>query len=356
MAVRLLLSTNNIPPLCKRGVGGFINILRWALALFYDLMAVVALLMLATALLLPFNGRQRIPPGTLIYQIYLLVVAYCYFDFCWRHGGQTLGMKAWKLHATAAISHWQTLLRFSAGLLGLAMLGLIIALPFHMKQEDKTCCLVIAHAGGEIAGFFYTNSKEALDANYALGRRVFEIDFEKTSDGAWVLAHDWEGAIPTKAEFLNNQIQGQFTALSLEDLSAWLKMHPDGMIITDTKNNFSELFKLIHAQPELEKQIIYQAYSLDDIKLLRSQFVPGEKIIFTNYKAKLSEKELLTLVQQEKMAALTLPYRDALKISGNLHRTFAETPVYVHGSPASINSTELQVRLKDKGVSGYYLD
>jgi glycerophosphoryl diester phosphodiesterase len=343
---------------------------RWALALFYDLMAVVALLMLATALLLPFNHGQGIPAGTLIYQLYLLVVAYLYFDFCWRHGGQTLGMKAWKLRCAVAASHRQTLLRFSAGLLGLAALGLVIALvmpgpsplAFHNKLNDKACCLVIAHAGGGIEGLFYTNSQEALDANYAQGRRVFEIDFEKTSDGAWVLVHDWDdwlsgkGYIPTKAEFLMTKIKGQYTALSLEDLSPWLKAHPDAMIITDTKNNLSDLFQSIHALPELEKQMIFQAYSKEDIDLLKHESVPSENIIFTNYKAKLSPKELISLVQQEKIGALTLPYREALKISGNLQRIFPGTPVYVHGSPESINKTDLQIRLKNKGVSGFYLD
>jgi uncharacterized RDD family membrane protein YckC len=66
-------------------------------AILYDSFLLVALLMLATALLLLLNGGQPIPPHTFLYQAYLLVVAYLYFDYCWRHGGQTLGMKAWKI-------------------------------------------------------------------------------------------------------------------------------------------------------------------------------------------------------------------------------------------------------------------
>jgi glycerophosphoryl diester phosphodiesterase len=348
-----------------------IKVLRWILALFYDLMALVALLMLATALLLPFNGGQRIPPGTLIYQLYLLVVAYLYFDYCWRHGGQTLGMKAWKVHWAVARNHWQTLKRFLAGLLVLGIFaGLTIALTptqpkplsFHDNLLDKSCCLDIAHAGGEIDGHPYTNSKEALDANYALGRRVFEIDFEKTRDGSWVLAHDWArwiertGQVPTQQEFLDTPIEGQYTAMNLEDLSFWLSTHPDARVITDTKNNFPELFKAIARMPENQEQIIFQAYNIQDIDLLVEEQIPQERIIFTNYKANLSQKDLIALVAKNKIGALSLPYRHARKITGNLQETFEGIPVYVHGSPQSIKSRELQILLRDKGVAGYYLD
>ncbi len=348
-----------------------IKVLRWIFALFYDLMALVALLMLATALLLPFNGGQRIPPGTLIYQLYLLVVAYLYFDYCWRHGGQTLGMKAWKLHWRAAQSHWQTLSRFLVGLLVTgALAGLLFALipkkpeplSFHHTPLENHCCLVIAHAGGAIDGHPYTNSREALDANYALGRRVFEIDFEKTRDGAWVLAHDWKkwiertGQVPTQQAFLDTPIEGQYTAMNLDDLNTWLSTHPDAWVITDTKNHFPELFEAIARRPENQEQIIFQAYSPEDIDLLIHQAIPKEKIIYTNYKSNLSQKDLLALVKHKKIGALSLPHRQARKITGNLHTTFPGVPVYVYGSPQSINSTDLQMRLRDKGVSGYYLD
>lgn len=42
--------------------------------------------------------------------------------------------------------------------------------------------LRIAHAGGQIGATTYTNSIEALDANYEKGFRAFEIDFSWTSD------------------------------------------------------------------------------------------------------------------------------------------------------------------------------
>src|SRR5690625_6358053 len=42
---------------------------------------------------------------------------------------------------------------------------------------------VIAHAGGAIEGFNYTNSLEALNHAYDQGVRLFEMDILETSDG-----------------------------------------------------------------------------------------------------------------------------------------------------------------------------
>lgn len=47
----------------------------------------------------------------------------------------------------------------------------------------------IAHAGGKIDAFIYTNSKNAL--NYKKGFRLFELDIIKTNDDRFVVALDW---------------------------------------------------------------------------------------------------------------------------------------------------------------------
>jgi len=107
-------------------------------AIIYDSFLVFALLMLATALLLPFNEGQPVPPGTLMYQVYLIVVAYLYFDYSWRHGGQTLGMKAWKIRCAGAHTHRQTFLRFLGGALSFVTLGLGFWLGWPEKWSGTT--------------------------------------------------------------------------------------------------------------------------------------------------------------------------------------------------------------------------
>ncbi len=65
------------------------------------------------------------------------------------------------------------------------------------KSKDKSPIKRIAHAGGGINGITYTNSYEALDLNYGLGFRYFEIDFTYTTDQKLICLHDWKKAFKT---------------------------------------------------------------------------------------------------------------------------------------------------------------
>lgn len=104
----------------------------------------------------------------------------------------------------------------------------------------------IAHAGGELDKITYTNSKEALDTSYKLGFRFFELDIEKTKDGAFVATHDWahwvkqtgyKGDVPiTRKEFLQHKIYGKYTPLDMKGINEWFKKHPDATLITDKVN------------------------------------------------------------------------------------------------------------------------
>lgn len=62
----------------------------------YDALLVVALWMVAAAVVVISAGTE-IQPGNPVFQLYLLTVWYLYFAICWRVGGQTLGMKAWRI-------------------------------------------------------------------------------------------------------------------------------------------------------------------------------------------------------------------------------------------------------------------
>lgn len=109
-------------------------LLRVLAAMLYDALIMFGLLMGATALLLPFNHGQTIPQGTIIYQIYLLVVLYLYFDICWRKSGQTIGMQAWKIRLISdrgPMTHQQTLVRFVGAFVCAATLGLGYVLGWH---------------------------------------------------------------------------------------------------------------------------------------------------------------------------------------------------------------------------------
>lgn len=71
--------------------------LRRVGAAVYDLLLVIGLLMLVTLPMLLVTGGEAIPAGNPVYQAALLAVTYLFFAGFWVRGGQTLGMRAWRL-------------------------------------------------------------------------------------------------------------------------------------------------------------------------------------------------------------------------------------------------------------------
>jgi len=103
--------------------------LRRLAAQIYDLLLLIALLFLATALLLPFTAGEAVSvQQTLIYRIYLLVISFFFYGWFWTHGGQTLGLRAWKIKVLTfdqkPISWHQALLRFTTAIFSWSFFGL----------------------------------------------------------------------------------------------------------------------------------------------------------------------------------------------------------------------------------------
>jgi uncharacterized RDD family membrane protein YckC len=78
------------------------GVLRRFGAMLYDLLLVLALVFIVTALFLPFTGGEAITPtesGALerVYQAALLLVTVLFFCVFWTWRGQTVGMLAWRL-------------------------------------------------------------------------------------------------------------------------------------------------------------------------------------------------------------------------------------------------------------------
>lgn len=97
-------------------------------ALFYDLLVLIAIWMFAAALvLLAFHGDVDVAdqPATyhFILQGVLLTLSAVYFIVSWSRGGQTIGMRAWKVRIVDADGHSpdvkRSLFRFCLGLISL---------------------------------------------------------------------------------------------------------------------------------------------------------------------------------------------------------------------------------------------
>jgi len=119
------------------------------LALFYDFWPVLALWFLVSTLFTlgytfvgPHELRENIPAFSWLQWVLWLccwVVTGLYATISWKHGGQTLGMRPWRLHLRALNNNpptWRALwLRYMAGTLSLACggLGLIWASCDHQR-------------------------------------------------------------------------------------------------------------------------------------------------------------------------------------------------------------------------------
>jgi len=97
-------------------------------AILYDSLLLLAVLFFATALLLPLNRGEAFTPDQLYYPLYLLLVSFVFYGWFWTHGGQTLGLRAWKIAILSEdgqpVSWRQAGLRFVCALLSWGCLGL----------------------------------------------------------------------------------------------------------------------------------------------------------------------------------------------------------------------------------------
>jgi uncharacterized RDD family membrane protein YckC len=71
-------------------------------AMTYDGLLVAAVLFVLTGAVIAARGGRTIGPGSLWYQALLLTACWLYFAWSWTHGGQTVGMRAWRLYVLAA--------------------------------------------------------------------------------------------------------------------------------------------------------------------------------------------------------------------------------------------------------------
>ncbi len=96
--------------------------------MFYDAFLLLAVLFVATALVLPLSGGEALRPQNPFYSTWLLLISFFFYAWFWIHGGQTLGMRAWRLQIQrldgGPIDWWQALLRFMTAIPSWALLGL----------------------------------------------------------------------------------------------------------------------------------------------------------------------------------------------------------------------------------------
>ena len=104
------------------------NLMRRLAAIVYDLLLLISVLFVATALILPFNAGQAFENKHFFYPLYLITISFIFYGWFWTHGGQTLGLRAWKLQVLTfdyqPITWLQAFWRFSGAMVSWSALGL----------------------------------------------------------------------------------------------------------------------------------------------------------------------------------------------------------------------------------------
>ena len=98
---------------------------RRLLIMLYDGLVVIALWILAGAIALPFIDEGTRAGTHAGFSLYLLLVGYGYFAWCWQHGGMTLGMRAWRVRLVSDTGEPMNAWRSAGRLLG----AFVSALP-----------------------------------------------------------------------------------------------------------------------------------------------------------------------------------------------------------------------------------
>lgn len=123
----------------------------------YDFMLLVAIWMIGTAVIITLYGLtgmpmdnsseiSRPPASFLRWGLFplLMLISWGFFAWFWLNGGQTLGMRAWRLvsrdwlHGPMRLS--QTVIRFIAGTLSWLLLGagyLLVLFPPFQSLHDR---------------------------------------------------------------------------------------------------------------------------------------------------------------------------------------------------------------------------
>jgi uncharacterized RDD family membrane protein YckC len=104
------------------------SVWRRVAAFCYDLLLLAALAICFTLLVLAMRLGAAVPPGTWWFPASLLAIAMGFFCWFWAHGGQTVGMRAWRIRVVCedggALTLRRAAARFAAALVAVLPAGL----------------------------------------------------------------------------------------------------------------------------------------------------------------------------------------------------------------------------------------
>ena len=157
---------------------------------------------------------------------------------------------------------------------------ILCLLPMFLScvtQESVSHKEYIAHAGGGIDGYIYTNSLEAMQQAAKNGYRYIELDLLLASDSVLVAAHSWRefndmtgnaqwgDSVLSSADFARQRIHGRYTPLTAPVIERFFLDNDSLYLVTDKISNPALLAK---AFPSLKERMVVEAFSYDDYRQL----------------------------------------------------------------------------------------
>ena len=136
------------PPAAKPAYAG---LPRRLAAATYDTLLIIALFVIPTSAVMALRAGEPVPPGSPLLQGLLLATAGLFFIGFWIHGGQTLGMRAWRLRVEDCSGNPLTLpralVRFIVSIPSIAVFGLGI---LWLLFDPQKCTLPDRLAGTRV--------------------------------------------------------------------------------------------------------------------------------------------------------------------------------------------------------------
>ena len=242
------------------------------------------------------------------------------------------------------------------------------ALIFTEPEEEipawtHAAARLVAHAGGNIDDIQGTNTIDAVEYNYSMGHRVFELDFNLTSDDVLVGIHDWgaENIAPTWQEFSSKKIRDRYAPASYEDFIRFLSEHKDTYLVTDTKSynlsddQIAKQFRIMYdisekVDPSTRERIVVQIYNQNMYRIINT-ICKYPNILYTLYATPDTEEQVLEFIESEHIPVVVMPPERANEpfLDKLLH---LGKKVYLH----TLNDYNEVIQWQAKGVWGVYTD
>lgn len=140
----------------------------------------------------------------------------------------------------------------------LAVLIPVVIIQGCTRQE------YIAHAGGSVHGYRYSNSLEAVRNTLEHGIDCIELDLSVTSDGQLVAWHDWNfewDEAPAHDQFMARKIYGLFTPVDFPRMDSIMSANPQLTLVTDKISDPAIIDQWFH---KYKKRVWVECFSDDD--------------------------------------------------------------------------------------------